>query len=427
MIAMPLVQICATAEHQTKNTMRHVREFGAKRSKLAKEYRLDPGKLVFYHPSVGGELAVITSSSTGAEGAEPTFLVGDESENWLPSNGGDDLYEVLDRNLAKSNSRMIETCNSWIPGAGSIAEGTWDAFVAQEEGKLRGDTRILYDCIEAPADTDLADEESLLRSLGLVYADCPWVDLRGIAERIWSPTTRPEVARRMYLNQRVSDERKWTTPTAWAALADPAHVVVDGAEIVAFFDGSRTDDNTALIGCEVETGHVFEIGVFVPDGEIDVDEVDRAVRIMHERWTVLAFFGDVAEWESYTKSVWPDRYTEGYLLWAAPQASPAQPIAWDMRSHKKEFAVAAEQCCAEIDDKAFTHDGSSTLARHVANMERRPYQQWISVGKSSPKSPHKIDAGVCAIGARMVRRLLLSSKAWQDRNAPTRSGEYWAW
>jgi hypothetical protein len=39
----------------------------------------------------------------------------------LPNNGGVDLYETLDRNLAKSNSRMIETCNAWEPGAGSVA------------------------------------------------------------------------------------------------------------------------------------------------------------------------------------------------------------------------------------------------------------------------------------------------------------------
>jgi hypothetical protein len=33
----------------------------------------------------------------------------------------------------------------------------------------------------------------------------------------------------------------------------------------------------------------------------------------------------------------------------------------------------------------------------------------VSVGKESPDSPRKIDAAVCVIGVRMVRRLVLAS------------------
>jgi hypothetical protein len=41
---MPLVQIAATAESQTANTMRMVRAFAPKGSKVVEEYGLDPGK-----------------------------------------------------------------------------------------------------------------------------------------------------------------------------------------------------------------------------------------------------------------------------------------------------------------------------------------------------------------------------------------------
>lgn len=250
-VSMPLVQIAATAEHQTLNTNRYVRELAGKGTRLQRVYSIEPGKTINYKP--GGELRIITSSSTGAEGAQPSFVVLDETEHHLPSNGGDDLFEVLDRNLAKSNSRMLETCNAWVPGTGSVAEKTWDAFVAQQEGKFKGTTRILYDALEAPADVEMATEASLIEALTIVYADCPWVNTRAIAERIWSQTTRPEVARRFYLNQRVSDASSWTTPTKWAALARPEHVVPNDADIVLFFDGSKSGDATALIGCEVET------------------------------------------------------------------------------------------------------------------------------------------------------------------------------
>lgn len=427
-VYMPLIQICATSESQTKNTMRMVREFGSKKSSLAKTYGLDPGKTVFYHPQVGGELVVITSSSTGQEGAEPSMIVADETEHWLPNNGGDDLVETLDRNLAKSGSRMLETCNSWEPGAGSVAEATWDAFVMQEEGKLRGETRILYDCLEAPAVVELTDEAALISALTIVYEDCSWVRVRDIAERIWSPKTRPAVARRFYLNQRVSDETSWTTPTAWAALADPSHVVADQTEIAMFFDGSLSGDSTALIGCAIESGHVFEIGVWEPkDGEeVDTEDVDLAVHLAKERWNVVAFFADVREWESFVKSSWPELFADDLVLHSAPQATPAQSIAWDMRGHSIHFAQAVELVEQEIIRKDFTHDGSSTVARHIANCQRRPFKQWVTVAKESPKSPRKIDAAVCVIGVRMVRRLLLASKEWQSRNK-SKTGSYYTW
>ena len=66
----------------------------------------------------------------------------------------DDLLATLDRNLRKSGSRMMETANAWEPGVGSAAEATWDAWVAQEEGRTRGASRILYDARVAPPDTE---------------------------------------------------------------------------------------------------------------------------------------------------------------------------------------------------------------------------------------------------------------------------------
>ena len=37
----------------------------------------------------------------------------------------------------------------------------------------------------------------------------------------------------------------------------------------------------------------------------------------------------------------------------------------------------------------------------------------------------KIDAAVCVIGARMVRRLLLASPEWETRGARQRTGKVW--
>ncbi|MGC7255692.1 hypothetical protein RBA19_21425, partial [Mycobacteroides abscessus subsp. massiliense] len=79
--------------------------------------------------------------------------------------------------------RMIETCNSWKPGVGSVAEATFKDWEAQEEilasgRKLKqGKSLSLYDARIAPADTNLKDYASLRAALEWVYDDCWWVNV----------------------------------------------------------------------------------------------------------------------------------------------------------------------------------------------------------------------------------------------------------
>lgn len=419
-VDMPLVQIAATAESQTANTMRMVRAFAPKNSRLVSDYHLDPGKTRYYKLPEG-TLEVITSSATAAEGAEASFIVADETEHWKPSNGGPELAAVLQDNLAKSGSRLLETSNAWVPGQDTVAESTWEAWLAQEEGRTRGETSILYDARIAAPDTDMADPVSLRSALEHVYGDCFWkqkdgrVDVRPIMERIWTPTAKPDDSLRKYLNRPTSPEDSWTTREAWDRLAEP-RVVSQSEEIVAFFDGSKSRDATAIVCCCLSDGYVFTVGVWEPDTAhntddvVDVADVDRVVHELRAGafGKVVGFFADVQEWESFTKIDWPKLFEGELLVSAQPTGKDPQAVAWDMRSHTMEFTRAAELAEAEILDQTFKHDGDPRLARHVGNMRRRPNRYGISVSKESPSSPLKIDAGVCMIGARMVRRLVLA-------------------
>jgi hypothetical protein len=412
-VEMPLVQISATAESQTANTMRMIRALAPKGSKVVSKYGLDPGKTRYYKLPEG-TLEVITSSATAAEGGEASFIVGDETEHWKPQNGGVELASTLADNLAKSGSRMLETANAWVPGIESVAENTWDGWLLQEEGRTRGKTQILYDAVVAPDDTDMDDPDSLAKGLEFVYADCEWVDVPTLIERIYTPTSKREDSKRKYLNWPTAAADAWVEKESWTKLSDPTIQVEQGAEIVLFFDGSKSRDATALIGCEVESGHVFTLGVWEPDPNDDLDQVDaaavdREVALAFEHYDVAAFFADVREWESFANVQWPQQYGDELRLWAIPNGKPPAPIAWDMRSKPMDFAKAVEVCEAEILSGEFTHDGDSRVTRHVINARRRPYRTWISIAKESPASPRKIDAAVCVVGARMVRRLYLSS------------------
>jgi hypothetical protein len=441
-VDMPLVQIAATAESQTANTMRMVRAFAPKGSAVVKAHALDPGKTRYYRLPEG-TLEVITSSATASEGAESSFVVADETEHWKPSNGGPDLVATLEDNLAKSGARLLETANAWVPGIESVAEATWDAWVAQEEGRLQDEAgRILYDARLAPPGTDLADYASLSSALQWIYGDCDWkrgpdghIDVGPIIKRIWSPKARPPESRRKYLNWPSVHEDAWCDPADWSALipTEPRSVSPT-EEVVLFFDGSKSRDATALVGCCITDGHVFvprtadrRPTIWEPnpahdtDDVVPVDQVDAALDHLFATLNVVGFFGDVQEWESFVKIEWPRRFGDKLQIMAVPAGKDPQRIAWDMRSNTLDFTRAAELAEAEILEGQFTHDGDPILARHVANTRRRPNRWGLSVGKESPSSPLKIDAAVCMIGARMVRRRYLAGTGSKRK----RTGTVW--
>jgi hypothetical protein len=461
-VRMPWVQIAATTETQTHNTMRMVRAMAAKGTHVQQHYGLDPGKTMIY-TKPEGKLEIITSSFTAAEGAEPSALVGDETEHSVPANGGPELMRTLADNAAKSGARMMETCNAWIPGLASVAESTFEAWVAQEEGRALNAQHILYDAVRADHEFEsrLHEREYVLEQLERVYEDCDWkrphkldehgilvsareqpLDLTSIMTRIYDPRSHPDDSVRKYGNLPTAAADAWTTVDAWALLRGWREV--DPAEPIAlFFDGSKSRDATALVGCAVEDGYTFLIAAWerpsnpdgkpVADWEVPVAEVDRAVRRAHEAHHVVGFYADVREWESFVHSLWPDELpTDRYMTWAKRAGHNPGPIAWDMRGHVADFTSAAETTLHGIDTGSFKHDGHPLLSRHIGNARRRPNNYGTSIGKESPDSARKIDGAVCVIGAQLVRRQVLASDDWKRRDEPAeapkrRAGRVTGW
>lgn len=431
-MAMAWIQVVATSEQQTKNTMRMVRAFAAKGSPLARRYGLTVGK-TFLDSVSGDQLEQKASSSRSLEGGETSFTVCDELEHWVPSNGGPELMNTIEQNAAKTGARTLHTCNAWVPGESSAAEATFEDWVAQEEGRTRNRKKILYDARIAPPNAALVDDPPehmvpLQQALEFVYEGCPWVDLEATKALIWSPRYTESRSIRFFLNRPNAADNAWVPLEEWTLLRDPNRVVrkrdgdEPGEEIVMFFDGSRSNDHTALVGCCMSDGHIFKIGHWAPDkasGLVNVPKVDAAVRKAFEDYQVVAFWADVREWESFTRTTWPEDLGDGLILPAVRgQGMSASLIAWDMRSHAYQFAEAAETAYDEIQKQAFTHDGSADMGEHVSNCRVNEFKGRFSVKKESPKSPKKIDLAVCMIGARMLYRAVLSSKEWAARSQP---------
>lgn len=417
-VAMPWVQLGAATAEQTKNTMSLVRAMinPATAPKLHEDYQIDVGKEKVYTGN-NGVLEIISSSARSAEGNRCTFAILDETEHFTPASGGVALFDTVIDNLTKTGSRCVETCNAWIPDRDTVAQGTFEDWQAQyEDPDVPVD--ILMDIVQAPFDTDLEDEDSVREALRFVYEDCPWSlnALDAIISRIYRSAGSIDSSKRKYLNWPTTAQDAWVSGREWTLLEDKDRVVKDGEEIVMFFDGSLSNDATALIGCCVSDGHIFTIGIWEPGNDhtkthrINVDVVDGRVDWAFETYDVKAFFADVREWESFTKVEWPKRYRDRLDIWASPSGKIEEPIAWDMRGKDRDFTFACELVEQEIQQGAFTHDGNPVLARHVVNSRREENRYGIRINKESKDSPKKIDAAVCMIGARHALRVYLDNR-----------------
>jgi hypothetical protein len=428
-VPLPLVQIAGFSIAQTNNTMSMVLAM-LDESPAVNDYGLDVG-LTRIFADGGGKLEPITSSGSTTEGARPTFVVMDETHLWKPTDGLVKFAETIRRNLGKSRdglARSCETTNAHEMGMESVAERSYLAFEAQRTGRARGAT-ILYDSREAPPDTDLYDDDALEAALAGVYKDSTWVQVDRIIAEIRDPDTPPSEARRFYLNQLVVAEDAWIAPYQWDACRDDDRVLEEDTAITLFFDGSKSDDATGLVGCGIDDGHIWTFGVWrrpatmpaADEWNVPRAEVADIVDMVFKNYDVRAFWADPGsgkddEGQRYWYPLidrWSATYGAQLDLWASESGADRHAVMWDMSGTSKGlrqrlFTEACEATATDVADGNLTHDGNPVLREHATNAKRRPNAYGVSIGKDHPSSNYKIDLAVCAVGARMLRRLWLA-------------------
>lgn len=406
----PKVEVVAVSEDQTANTWDPLLEMAAN-GPVYDHYEIEPLQTMVNVPR--GVILPRTSSGTSREGFRPVFAAMDQTESWVPSVGGPKLAATIRRNLAKVQGSSIETPNAFVPGSDSVAERSFAAEAKQAEGRTKIATGILFDHREAPADTDPTDRESLHAGLAYAYGDSAdvnggWVSLDRIIADYWDPDTDPQDARLYYLNQITHASDSWLSQPEVAAVVDATKVVADGEAIVLGFDGSRgrsrsVTDATAIVGCRVSDGHIFEVGVWEqptgPTGEgwrAPLVEIEAALAEAFRRWRVVGFYADPNRWESHVAQ-WEARWGPKLRI----KKTRDHPIEW----WPKPLAMveALGQVHTAIEQQECTLDGSSALVRHLLNARRRTSRQGLQIAKEHPESARKIDAAIAATLAWQAR------------------------
>lgn len=416
----PLVEIAAVSEDQVDtNTWSPLIDM------------LSRGPVVDNYPGVEpmagfvnlpfGRIQKRTAAAGSAKGAPACFCVCDQTEEWTPSNGGRRLYNTLRNNVVKRGGHLLESPNAFTPGMESVAENTMQAYQLMKAGKAKRDTGVFFDHREAPADTDMADPDSLMRGLAVAYGDsadvercaiheppCPrpgWVDLEHIRNSIWDPDTDPQLSRSDWLNQITHASDSWLSSPEWGRCARPGQQLRDGDVVTLGFDGGRFDDSTALVACRVDDALLEPLGLWEPaaktltgdDPQVDRAGVHAAVAQAFARFKVIGFYADPALWQD-SCDTWTSTYGERLKV----RQVTARPIEW-WTNRPTAMVAALERFHSAVRAGLLSHGDDAMLRAHVLNARRRVGRAGVAIAKEHPKSQRKIDMAMAAVLAYECR------------------------
>lgn len=406
--AAPWVQVAAVSREQTRNTFTLFP--GMCSDELISDYGLEVNKEII-HKRGGGRVEAVTSSPKALEGGRSHFVLMNETQFWLANNSGHEMENAIAGNVAKGRSgsaRRLAICNAHVPGEDSVGERDYDLWQEINAGKSKT-SGFLYDSRETPPEANLYDRESLREGLIAARGDSTWLDVDRLLDEIYDPRTPVSEARRKYLNQVVAAEDAWISAQEWD-VCQSSDKLSPKEEITLGFDGSKSNDSTALVACRVSDALIVPLAVWEhpdhdPDWEVPGDQVSGWVDWAMSTYKVIAFWSDVYPWESYV-----DRWTVDHSKKLKIKAGPKSPIGFDMRFKVKEFTLAAENFWDSVQEQALSHNGDPTLRRHLLNARKHPNKFGTSIGKEHRESNRKIDTAVSAILAYAARQELVKTK-----------------
>jgi len=396
----PLIQITAVSEEATENTydaLRPMIEDGPLADIIPKT-----GEEFIRLPN-GGRIDTVTSSAQSRLGQRVTHVVHGEAGLYTRSNGMQKVAETQYRGLAGMGGRASLLTNAWDPAEHSVAQRHFDA----------AEPDVLIQFAQPPSGLRFTVREDRRRVLRHVYPPETWrengghLDLDAIeAEAADLVKHDPAQAARFFGNQLVTGSGKAFEHDVWVSRISD-HTVPGRALITAGFDGSKTGDHTALIGCEISTGHLWPIGIWDPaehGGEVPRDAVDAAVDAMFATYRVARMYADPPYWQDEIAG-WQGRYGDKVVIkWAT----------W----RNRQVGFAFRGFATAIADGSLSHPGDRVFSQHIENAQRKPLTErddsgknlW-SIQKETPDSAAKIDAAMAAVLAWEARIDAISTGA----------------
>jgi phage terminase large subunit-like protein len=344
-----------------------------------------------------GKAISLSSSPSARDGARTTFQLADET-HWWTNPRLIKAHQTMMANLPKrklSDAWALEVTTAPEPGNGSVAESTMEYANAINEGRIK-DSRLFYFHRQASDEHDLETEEGARAAV--IEASGPaaaWSDIDAIVELWRDPTTDRSYWERVWCNRLVKSSNKAFDTERWKQLIVKENPVKKGDLIVLGFDGSQFHDSTGLVATHVETGYQWVMGAWEcpfgkEDWQVPVNEVDETVSAAFKEYNVWRMYADPPYWQSWTAKWAGDHGADKVIEW------------WTNR--RKPMSYALEGYNTAITGGNISHNGDSTLTRHIGNSFKHDLPMkdeegkvlWL-IKKERHDSPNKIDLAMASI------------------------------
>lgn len=398
--ATPLIQLLATSEDQVDNVYKPLKGM-ARGERLRDRMKVREGFI-----RIAGEdddpeacrIDVVTSSAKSRLGNPITFCIQDETQLYTAHNKLITVAETMRRGCAAMGGRSIETTNCYDPGENSVAQRTHegraqDVFKFYEPPPVRQGDKWKF--------TIKAERR---RIFAYNYAGSPHADLEGIiAEAEELVEKDPAQAERFFGNRLVQGLGTWLPDGLWASRGPAegvtARVIPDGTRVCLGFDGSDSDDCTAIRLRTVD-GYRFT-PTYGPDkrptfwdpaewgGSIPRGEVNAAVDEICRRFKVKRAYCDPRDWQSEIGD-WALKHGDKvFLEWATYRT--------------KQMHEALVRVVNDLKSGRTTHDGCPITTLHVGNARKvaQPAERYI-LGKPHGAYHQKIDMAMADVLAHIA-------------------------
>ncbi len=355
-------------------------------SRLVKVY-----KTALEGPS-GTVYRAIAADARTQDGINPSVCIFDEVHRQPDS----ELWSIVQMGMAARTQPLL----IGITTAGEGPEGLcWD----------------LYDYGKRLETGELQDESFYFKWFEPDSADAPYKDPEvwatanpGLGDFITHEAVESECKqlpeaefRRLRLNQWPAGAGNWLPQGSWEPREKQRNLKPGEVDVVFAFDGSFSDDSTALVAATVEKKpHLMVLGhwekpINEPTWRVDIDEVERTILDLANKWKPKELVADPFRWQRTLQMLAREIGERSVLEY------PQNP---------SRMVPATQRFYAGVMNEDLTHDGNKALSRHIGNAQLHMSAYGGQIRKTKAGSGKKIDLAVCAIMAYDRAQTLASSK-----------------